>query len=305
MKHLIFQLKKAWSLWDGFWFAPQNLLGLAFMRIVLCGTLLYMSFMRFFNLEFFTDKSWVSKSNALLILPELGRPGFAWNFWPDSANSPMLTVLVVLFALLTVGVGGRLLMALAWVINIGFIYRNYPVNFGADIIGSLFLFYMIFTNSCERLSVLNLFREKKSFKSSDALSSMMIRMMQVQIMAIYAYTGWEKLKGASWWDGTALWSVLANPQMTTMDFSFLREIPWVIPVLGYTTILFEVYFPPMVIWHKSRHIWLFMGLMMHLGIGIFMGLMPFATVMLSTYFLFLNSVALEQKIVSKLDFSRN
>ncbi|WP_413557024.1 hypothetical protein [Bdellovibrio sp. HCB209] len=305
MKHLQFQIKRAWALWDAFWFGSQNLLPLAFMRVMLCGTLLYMSVMRFFNLSFFTDASWVSRDKALLILPELGRPLFAWNFWPDSMNVPMLSLLVLLFALLTIGIGGRVLMALAWVINIGFIYRNYPVNFGADVIGSLFLFYMMFTNSCERLSVLNLIRKKKSFQASDALSSMMIRMMQVQIMAIYAYTGWEKLKGGSWWDGTALWSVLANPQMTTMDFTFLREIPWIIPIIGYMTIIFEIYFPPMVVWHKSRHAWLLMGVGMHMGIGIFMGLMPFATIMLSTYFLFLSPIALQDKIVSKLDLSRN
>jgi hypothetical protein len=212
---------------------------------------------------------------------------------------------VVLFALLTLGIGGRLLMWLAWIINLGFLQRNYPAHFGADVIGSLLLFYLCFTQSCERLSVLNLFTKKRSFEDSDMLSSVMIRMLQVQIMVIYAYTGWEKLKGASWWDGTALWSVLANPQMTTMDFSFLRSIPWVIPVIGFMTIIFEVYFPPMVIWQKSRYIWLLMGVSMHLGIGIFMGLMPFATVMMSTYFLFISPLILEQKIVSKLDLTKN
>ena len=298
-------IKQFWSYWDGFWFAPQNLLGVAFMRVMLCGTLLYMSLMRFFNLWFFTDKSWLSQEKSLAILPALGRPPFSWNFWPDSMNLPVNILVVVLFALLTLGIGGRLLMWLAWIINLGFLQRNYPAHFGADVIGSLLLFYLCFTQSCERLSVLNIFTKKRSFKDSDMLSSVMIRMLQVQIMVIYAYTGWEKLKGASWWDGTALWSVLANPQMTTMDFSFLRSIPWVIPVIGFMTIIFEVYFPPMVIWQKSRYIWLLMGVSMHLGIGIFMGLMPFATVMMSTYFLFISPLILEQKIVSKLDLTKN
>ncbi len=299
------KLQRAWVVWDDFWFAPQNLLGLAFMRAVLCGTLLYVSFMRFFNLYFFTDETWVTREKAMAIIPEIARPAFTWNFWPDSMNMTMNIVVVILFALLTLGIGGRLLMAMAWIINMGFFYRNVSVHFGVDLVGSLFLFYMIFTNSCERLSVVNLLRKKKNFVPSDFISSMMIRMMQVQVMAIYAYTGWEKLKGASWWDGTALWSIMVNPQIATMDFSFLREIPWIIPVLGYLTIIFEVYFPPMVIWHKSRHVWLLMGFLMHMGIGLFMGLMPFALVMVSAYFLFLSPLFLDQKIVSKLDFSRN
>lgn len=280
-------MKKLWSFWDRFWFAPQNLLGLAWMRILLCGTMFYLYAVRLLNLHYYTDASWISKSQALEVMPDLYRPLFLWCFWPDSLNLLMHSLLVLFLGLLTLGIGGRWLMWAAWIIDAGFIQRNYAVNFGADVIAALFLFYMSFTQSCERLSVLNLFRKKTNFQSSDLLSSLMIRMMQVQISVIYAYTGWEKLKGGSWWDGTALWSVMANPQMTTMDFSFLRSIPWIIPVVAYLTILFEVYFPVMVAWSKTRYLWLLMGVLFHAGIGLFMGLGPFATTMISTYFLFL------------------
>ncbi|WP_374028668.1 HTTM domain-containing protein [Bdellovibrio bacteriovorus] len=280
-------MKQLWQRWDRFWFAPQNLLGLAWMRIVLCGTMLYMYIIRFANLKYYTDESFIPRSLALEVMHDLYRPFFLWSFWPDSMNFAAHLLLVVLLLLLTLGVGGRWVMWLAWVINAGFIQRNYAVNFGADIIAALFLFYMSFTQSCERLSILNLWRKKTVFKESDTMSSLMIRMMQFQICVIYGYTGWEKLKGGSWWDGTALWSVLANPQMTTLDFSFLRAIPWVIPVIAYLTIIFEVYFPVMVAWPKTRYLWLLLGVGFHIGIGVFMGLGPFATTMMSTYFLFL------------------
>lgn len=301
-------MKQLWQRWNDFWFAPQSLLGLAFMRILLCGTMFYLYSVRLLNLQYYTDESWIPRSLALEVMPELSRPLFLWGFWPDSLNPVMHTLLVVLLGLLTLGIGGRLFAAFAWLIGAAFIQRNYSVNFGADIIANLFLFYMMFTNSCERLSVINLFRRKNYYKNSDILSSMMMRMMQVQICVIYAYTGWEKLKGGSWWDGTALWSVMANPQMTTMNFSFLRTVPWVIPAVAYLTILFEVYFPVMVAWPKTRHWWLLVGVAFHMGIGVFMGLGPFATTMMSTYFLFINPLILEQKvlpIVSKLDFRKN
>ncbi len=289
-------MKKLWTLWDQFWFAPQNLLGLAAMRVLLCGTMFYLYIIRMFNLSYYSDSSWISKDMALEVMVELYRPLFLWSFWPDSLNSLMHLLLVIFLGLLTLGVGSRWLMLATWVINAGFIQRNYSVNFGADIIAALFLFYMSFTNSCERLSVLNLWRKKTSFASSDILSSAMIRMMQVQISVIYAYTGWEKLKGGSWWDGTALWSVMANPQMTTMDFSFLRSIWWIMPIIAYVTILFEIYFPVMVAWKKTRYWWLVLGFFFHAGIGVFMGLGPFATTMLSTYFLFLSPSYLEKMI---------
>ncbi|UOF02029.1 HTTM domain-containing protein [Bdellovibrio reynosensis] len=300
-------MKRLWQRWDDFWFAPQSLLGLAFMRILLCGTMFYLYSVRLSNLHYYTDESWIPKSLAIEVMPELSRPLFLWAFWPDSFNPLMHGLLVFFLGCLTLGVGGRIFAALAWVIGAGFIQRNYSVNFGADIIANLFLFYMIFANSCERLSIINLFRKKTYFKNADILSSLMIRMMQFQICVIYAYTGFEKLKGGSWWDGTALWSVMANPQMTTMDFSFLRSIPWIIPIMAYLTILFEVYFPAMVAWPKTRNVWLLIGVAFHMGIGVFMGLGPFATTMMSTYFLFIDPLILEQKVlplVSKLDRRR-
>lgn len=286
-------MKKIWLAWDHFWFSSQSLLGLAFMRIILCGTMFYMYSVRLLNMNYYQEGSWVPRALALEAMPDLYRPLFLWTFWPDSWSLFFHILLVLLLGLLTLGVGGRWLMWMAWIINAGFIQRNYSVNFGADIIAALFLFYMSFTQSCERLSIINLFKRNKGFVNSDILSSVMIRMMQVQICVIYAYTGLEKLKGATWWDGTALWSVLANPQMTTMDFSFLRSTPWVIPLIAYVTILFEVYFPAMVAWPKTRKIWLFVGALFHAGIGIFMGLGPFAFTMVSTYFLFLSPLDLQ------------
>ncbi len=42
------------------------------------------------------------------------------------------------------------------------------------------------------------------------------------------------------------------------------------------------------------------GLFLHAGIGLFMGLGPFSTTMLSTYFLFISPLILEQKVVVPL-----
>jgi hypothetical protein len=299
-------MSKIWKVWDYFWFSPQNLLGLALMRITLCGTMFYLYFIRMFNLHYYNDASWIPKSLALDVMPEFYKPMFLWCFWPDSMNFLVHLLLIIFLGLLTLGIGGRWLMWLTWIINAGFIQRNYAVNFGADIIAALFLFYMSFTQSCERLSFWNfLTRKNVQIKKSDVLSSLMIRMMQVQICVIYAYTGWEKLKGGSWWDGTALWSILANPQMTTMDYSFLRGIPWIIPILAYLTILFEIYFPVLVSWNKTRYSVLILGFLFHSGIAIFMGLWPFAAVMVSTYFLFIEADILEKKVVSIWDKIKN
>ena len=80
---------RAWNWWDRFWFAPQDLLGLASMRIVLMSVMVYMYGLRLFSLDYYTDQSWIPRSKALLIFPDVIRPAFAWFFWPDSMNMPV------------------------------------------------------------------------------------------------------------------------------------------------------------------------------------------------------------------------
>lgn len=120
----------------------------------------------------------------------------------------------------------------------------------------------------------------------DLLTPVFFRIAQIQICIIYMFTGLEKLKGPSWWDGTAIWTVIANPQMVIMDFTWMRYFPLLVSILTFTTVIFEVYFIAAMLNEKSRKIWLGLGFMFHLGIGLVMGLIPFSLAMISTYFLF-------------------
>ena len=108
------------------------------------------------------------------------------------------------------------------------------------------------------------------------------------------FSGMEKLKGSSWWDGTALWTVLANPQMTVTDFTWLRHLPALIALLTFSTILFEVYFPVLV-WVKKTRPWILLaGFGFHFGIGVVMALYSFAMVMIAPYVLFIPEQTLQK-----------
>lgn len=292
-------LNKALKAWDHFWFAPRKLINLGLMRLLLVGTMLHLYFMRSWNIAYFTDKSFMPRALALESIDDFIRPTFAWFFWPDSMAGTVHAIYVLLLLLLFLGVGGRVVAMAAWVLHMGFLDRNYAAIFGADVICGVFLFYLAFTDSCARLSVLNLFNRKKPIRmESDFVTSAMMRMMQFQLCIIYAYTGFEKLKGASWWDGTALWSVLANPQMVDHDWTFLRHVPIVIALGSFTSVIFEIYFPAAMLQPKFRKIWLTVGIFFHLTIGILMGLLHFSFVMISVYFLFMQPELLERVLTN-------
>lgn len=280
--------KTLWSHWDHFWFGPQNLLALAVMRIIVCGSLFGMYCWRQFYVKwFFTDEGFVPHKHMLQMVFEYYRPPFTWFIWSQEAVPYAHFALIILLLLCMLGVGGRKIMWLAWFLNIGFIQRNYGAIYGADLIGGIWLFYLSFTQSNARLSIVSVIKKQKSkIIEGDLVTNMMIRLIQIQLCTIYIFTGFEKLRGYSWWDGTALWTVFGNPQMSAFNMEFVRGIPLVLAFFAFATILFEVYFP-LLIWFKKTKLWAAMiGVSFHFGIAITIGLYAFGTVMIAPYLLF-------------------
>ena len=275
---------------EQFLFAKNNFLQLAVFRIILCGTLFYMACYRQLNMDQLGPESLIPRDSALSVFPDFYRPLVQWFFWPDAFVGPVHMILISLLFFATIGLINRPLLLLTWIIHQGILNRNYAILFGADVIGGLFLFYLCFTKSTEFFSVRSLIfktLKKSDTQVTDFLSAVFFRIIQVQICTIYMYTGFEKLKGNSWWDGTALWTVFANPQFSQFDFKFLSQVPLFFAVSTFITLLFEIYFAPMVMNTRFRNAWLIMGLVFHLSIGILLGLMPFSLVMVSPYVLFL------------------
>jgi hypothetical protein len=287
--------------WNAFWFSERDLRPLAAMRILLVGTFAYLYIVRgLFNMHYFNGQWMVSREKALELIHPLTRPPFQWFFWPDAWAGSVHLVYVILLLLILLGLAVRPMIFLAWVLHIGFIHRNYSVVYGADMIGSIFLLYLSFTQCCDVWTLKKkLFKFKEKIKSTDALNSAFYRVMQIQISVIYAFTGFEKLKGGSWWDGTALWSVFGNPQLVTFDMTFMRMFPVLISVLTFTTIIYEIYWPAAVL-SRARKPWLLAGLAFHIGIGFLLNIWAFSFVMLSTYFLFLNFDQIPQSFYKRL-----
>lgn len=273
--------------WNHFWFEFHHPWALSLARVQVALVMLYLyGYRQFESMNAFSKDGLVPRELALSIFPETFRPPFAWfSFWGDSSAGLVHGVFLFLLVLILFGVGTRWIGWLAWVLHMGFVQRNFSILFGADVIAGLSLFYLSFTLCDEHLSLRSFFKTRPS--RSDFVSSAFTRLWQIQILVIYAYTGFEKLKGNSWWDGTALWTVLGNPQMVGRDLSFLRHFPLLIVAMSFLTILFEVYFP-MAMWtQKLRKPWLVAGLFFHSGIGLLMGLWTFSLLMLAPYWFFL------------------
>ncbi len=250
--------------------------------------------------DYFGPASGVPAATPTELLPEYFRP--LWSLAPETWAGVWLWqgALLASVSLLILGIRVRWMAVIAFLTHSALVQKNYSIVYGADIVSGFFLFGLIFMGGGQRLKPLRPQSLSELGQSSvDRLAqSVGWRMLQVQLCLIYAYTGFEKLKGREWWDQTALWQVLGNEQLMMFDLSFLRAWPALIGLLTWGTVVFEIY-APLTLWLKGTRKWtLMLGWGLHLGIGLTMGLWFFSLTMMSAYLLFLDPKWLESSFAT-------
>ena len=230
-----------------------------------------------------------------------------WSMWfhlRDPFWMAFTHGLFVLAALLfTLGLGTRVTAFLTWFAALNYIHRNTVILFGVDTMMTILLFYLAIGPSGAALSLDRwLARWWKGRRSGGKLpppeplqpsvsANVAIRLLQVHVCIIYGVAGLSKLQGNAWWNGTALWSVLANYEFAPMNWALYN---WLLRFLGKHQLLFEAFMTggafftlafeilyPVWIWRPStRWIMLSAAILLHGVIGFFMGLGTFALIML-------------------------
>jgi hypothetical protein len=107
-----------------------------------------------------------------------------------------------------------------------------------------------------------------------------LRLIQLSICVVYFFSGCGKLLGASWWEGTALWGAAANVQYRTLDLTWMAGHPLLVNALTLGTLFWEVSYAALVWPRLTRPLALAMAVLVHLGIGLTMGMMEFGLAMI-------------------------
>lgn len=278
------------KLWNDFWFQPSNvqLLSISLFRMLL-GSLLFI----FYSLRFLEFETYYG-SLGFLPIDKLNIYDLNFNYYilsfVQSLQSESLffilhIIFLVLLLLLAVGVLPRWATFVTFILHVLFLHRNPLINYGVDFYSVCFLFYLSFIQHSQAFSLKSKFLKIK-LKPIDVLSCMGYRLLQVQLVVAYAYAGFEKLKGQTWWEGKAVWNTVINPQVAIFDLTWMSQFPFVIAVLTFLTIIYEVYAPVAFFNSKARKLWIVMGMCFHIGIFITMNIPFFAVLMMIALLIF-------------------
>ena len=212
--------------------------------------------------------------------------GARWSllfFLPSTANvvHACLGLLLLHAALLLLGCWSRVQVACIFVWLVSFQHRNPLICDGEDTVFRWFAFLMIFMPLDCAWSLVQRWRSSP-FRQATSADAWALRLMQIEVTLIYASTAWNKLQGATWQNGTALYYV---SQMTDhfgrvpVPSSLTESLP-LIRVLTWTVLTIETLLPFALWWRPTRRIAIVAGIALHLGIEATMHLFLFEWIMI-------------------------
>ena len=273
----------AWGeAWDRFWFTPADPIPLAIVRMV-AGTLLTWSCaVWLMDVDaFFGPHGWLRDGDVWRMNDQPWQ--WSWFFAFSSPTAVRVLVLITLVAAACLAAGLATPVA-AWVSLVGFlaaVNRTPLTIFGFDdALGMLLIPVAIGPSG----AVLSLDRRLGFATSGDEPSvaaNIALRLLQLHLCVVYFFSGIAKLLGASWWEGTALWGAAANSRYRTLDLTWLARHPLLVNMLTLTAVFWEVSYSA-IIWPRlTRRLAIAMGIFVHLGIGLAMGMKEFALAMIA------------------------
>lgn len=317
MKSVIQSLIAMQRRWNEFWFTPSDAATLGLIRICLGLCLLWSYAGGISALDYIGPDGWIS-STASQKIDELEVAAMGGTYHPSlwkylaSESAAWWTFLGFLAAIIcfTIGLASRGSNLIVLLGHLSFAHRCPMTIYGFDLVLAPLLLYLLFGPSGNDYSVDRWLARKRVlfWRNSPRYAetwnaTFATRLIQVHMCIIYFCSGMAKLQGANWWDGTAIWYAIAVPEMWAFDLSgILMRFPLAVEIgslLGtLMTLGFEIGFP-FLIWNpRFRPLMLLTAVILHLGIGVMMGLYGFSAVMLTGCFSFV-SPATTRRLVGR------
>ena len=179
---------------------------------------------------------------------------------------------------LVVGLFSRTAAILTWFFHLCAVKSGGLLAYGMDNFTTIGLFYLMLSPLPDKCSLDYKFRKLRL--KNPQLYGLFRRVLQIHLCIIYFFGGLAKFAGPGWWNGNSLWRALTNTPFNIVSPEILVKWKDLFPVVGISAWLIELGYP-FLIWSKrTRNIWLICVIMMHVAIGLTMGMYLFALVMI-------------------------
>ncbi len=298
-------------------YANANPVWLAFFRCSIC----FISLVHFMAIQ--PDFDTLFSQNAI-VPPDLlhvlnifrGQPfpsvydahHFLTSFLPVSFQQVLLTVRVLYplsLVLLLLGLVPRISAICSLLLQLTLLSSVDAYNYGVDVFTTIALFYCVIFPVGKAYSLQQYFTKKRPLLTNH---TKYLHLLQAHVCIAYFFSGFEKLLGANWRNGEAIWKMMHGYNTGDItSFDFLYNTPF-FTVIGWGTIILEMFYPLFINMPKTRKAWLIAAVCFHVSIAFCMGLYFFSGVMiilnLTCYYVPFIKVQ-EKEVTTKQDSSNS
>lgn len=294
--------------WTRFWFTPSDPIVLSLMRVLVGLAAIW------WYVGYYTDlQAWFGP-NGLFPIEMVERmrgdantQRFAFSIL-DYVNSGSELWFVyglglAALVLMTLGIFSRASTIVSFVFALSFIHRGPMLARPSDDILVMLMFYLCIGPSGANFSVDARIRERRrlaAFPQSASLptpvhfssaATVAIRLMQVHLALVYAAMAIAQLQWPTWWQGTAVWWLMARPESRLVNLTSLSGMglafEYLVNFCTHAIVLYELCFA-LLAWNTlARPILLVLGLFVWTGLALVGGWVSFAVLMLIANLAFL------------------
>ncbi len=259
---------------------------LAILRIILALALLFQAGAMFPHLYALLGRLGIMQPEAtmLLVRPEMPRihwfTDWASTNWGWSETTGLMSFFwayMIVIGLFATGCFTRVAAPAAWLLHLMLKTTSASSAYGVSEFANMLLFYSIFMPVGARWSVDALWGRRGAARTLGA--ALARRVLRWHLCIVYISSGIEKAQGEQWRNGEAIWrATFRSENPFTMDF--LAHVPWLAVAICWGTLFVEAGYI-LMFWRKARGWFLTSVVLMHLSIGVCLGLWVFAAVMIA------------------------
>jgi len=181
--------------------------------------------------------------------------------------------------LIAIGFFSRFSSFLLLILQVGLMKSGTYFAYGVDFFSSMSLMYLILFPSDDHFSLRNLFW---SIKRKSDLTTFR-RVLQIHLSLAYFFSGFEKIIGYNWRNGESIWKAIHLPNFTNdfnINFDFLGQYPFLVVIIGWSAVIIEMCYPLFISLKKTRKLWLYLTISLHIGIALTLNLYFFSALMI-------------------------
>ena len=286
--------------WNRFWFTPTDPLPCAVLRIAV-GLLAIAHFLTLgIDLDRWLVRDGLLPRETVAAMVDVRRPdgtvqpsfhvSYLYYFNTPGQLWFVHAAAIVVAAAFTAGLLTRISGLLTFAAMLAYVHRAPMIAGHLEPVLGFLLLYLCIGPSGSSWSVDNLLARRTTgagllANQPSLWANLAVRLIQVHTAMFFLMMGLTKLNGEGWWDGIAIWSLLAQTQSRPLDLSFFQRGGQVgeyfVNFWTHAVVYYELAFP-VLIWNRhARPLLLGIGIVIWISLVLASGLLLFGLTMVA------------------------